>query len=279
MTKTFAIALVSGVCVLVAMVLPQNASAQVPLVFETTFNCPDWNQTMGLLDSQVCSNGDGISGHGNWLVSYGNPDQITAAANNPAGGGGKGFRHWRGDGTNNLSGGLQISLPAPVTEMWVRFYMRFSLGFAWSGGGPQYTKDHYWGACGSGCIIFGIQGGGWGINFNGGTNYPSSRTWSASQGGSTGDGQWHVYEYHVKQNGSAGIIEVWVDGVRYLNVTNANLGSTPWRDFALGENQNQVTGCSPNCYTDYDDIAISTVGRIGPIGTILPPAPRNLRVQ
>jgi hypothetical protein len=247
-------------------------------VFQTTFNCPDWDQFMGTLDSDVCSNGDGISGHGNWLMN-GSPDLITAAANNPAGGGGKGFRHLRGNGTNINGGGLQISLPTSVNEMWVRFYMRYSLGFQWSGGGPGYTKDHYWGGCGSGCIIFGIQGGAWGINYNGGTNHPSSLNWSASQGGATGDGLWHVYEYHVKQNGAAGTIEIWVDNVRVLNKT-ADLGNTPWRDFALGENQSAVTGCvGTSCYTDYDDIAISTTGRVGPIGTVFPPAPRNLRVQ
>ena len=94
--------------------------------------------------------------------------------------------------------------------------------------------------------------------------------------------QWHLYEYHLKQNGSAGVVEIWVDGVRVLNKTNANLGSNPWDSFILGSNQATVTGCSPDCYTDYDDIAISTVGQIGPavpVGTPTIAAPRNLRVR
>jgi len=283
--KTIAISLVSSVCVVAALAWPQTSRAQsVPLVFQTTFNCPDWDQTMGLLDADVCVTGDGISGHGSWTTSLGSNDQITAAANNPGGGGGKGFRHWRGDGSNNTGGALRIGLPVPVTEMWVRFYMRFKSGFAWTGGHPSYTKENYWGECGLGCVIFGIQGASsWGVNYNGSTNYSSSLTWAASQGGNTGDGQWHAYEYHLKQNGAAGTIEIWFDGVRYLNQTNAILGSTPWQSFTLGSNQSTVTGCIPDCYTDYDDIAISTTGRIGPIGTPGPGpgpvAPTNLRVQ
>jgi hypothetical protein len=282
--RTFGIFVVSTACAVVALTWSPTSSAQtVPLVFQTTFACPDWIQGMGGGDANVCSSGDGISGSGDWITSSGSRDQIIAAANNPSGGGGKGFRHWRGDGSNNNGGGLTITLPAPVTEMWVRFYMRFSLGFAWSGGAPSYTKDNYWGACGSGCVIFGIPGNhAWGVNYNGGVNYPSSRTWSQSQGGNTGDGQWHLYEYHLKQNGAAATIEIWVDGVRYLNLTNANLGSTPWRTFKLGENQSTVTGCNPDCYTDYDDLAISTTGQIGPVGAPIPgalAAPQNLRVR
>lgn len=220
---------------------------------------------MGLSDSTVCRSGDGIRGHGAWTTRDGSADQITAVANYPGGGGGKGFRHWRGNGTNNNGGGLTITLPVPFTEMWVRFYMRYSSGFAWGGGAPQYTKEHYWGDCGSGCVIFGIQGNSsWGVNYNGADNHPSSHTWAASQGGSVGDGLWHLYEYHLKQDGPAGTIEIWIDGIQYLSKT-ANLGSTPWQSFKLGENQHRVTDCNPDCYTDYDDIAISTAGRIGPI--------------
>ncbi len=281
--RTLATFVISTACVVAALWSQTPRAQTVPLVFQTTFDCTDWIQGMGGGDASVCSSGDGIAGSGDWITSSGSKDQIIAAANNPSGSGGKGFRHWRGNGSNNTGGGLTITLPAPVTEMWVRFYMKFSLGFAWSGGAPLYTKDHYWGACGSGCVIFGIQGSNsWGVNYNGSVNYPSSRTWSQSQGGSTGDGQWHLYEYHLKQNGTAATIEIWIDGVRYLNRTNADLGNTPWRSFKLGENQSSVTGCVPDCYTDYDDIAISTTGQIGPVTAPTPgaiAAPQNLRLR
>ena len=279
------VGLVVSSCLLAGAALVQTPNAQtLPLLFQTTFNCADWNQHLGLADGNVCAIGDGIAGSGGWTTASGSVDQITAAANNPAGGGGKGFRHWRGDGSNNCGGGLQITLPKGVTEMWVRFYQRYQQGFGFSPGGqPVYTKDNYWGSCGSGCLIFGIQGNhSWGVNYNGSTNYSSSLTWAASQGGSTGDGRWHSYEYHVKQNGTAGTIEVWVDGVRYLHTTSANLGSTPWTSFKLGENQATVAGCSGDCYTDYDDLAISTTGYIGQTAggtTVNPPAaPLNVRI-
>ena len=270
-------------CALAIAAMSQTPSAQtIPLLFQTTFNCADWNQRLGLLDGDVCAVGDGIAGSGGWTTGSGSVDQITSAANNPSGAGGKGFRHWRGDGQNNCGGGLHISLPVPVTEMWVRVYQRFQSGLGFTPSGqPVYTKDNYWGVCGSGCLIFGIQGNNsWGLNYNGSTNYSSSLTWSASQGGSTGDGRWHEYQYHVKQNGTAGTIELWVDGVRYLHNTAANLGSTPWSAFKLGENEATVAGCASDCYTDYDDLAISATGYIGSTpGTLTPPAaPLNVHV-
>jgi hypothetical protein len=238
------------------------------LVFSTTFDCADWDQTLGLGDADVCAAGDGIAGYGGWTTSNGSVDRITAAANYAGGGGGKGFRHWRGDGTNNNGGALAISLPSPVTEMWVRMHMRYSLGFQWTfapDAHPHYTKDHYWNAGGAGVLIFGYQGGAWGI-FDGGTAHPSTLDWYTSQGNSyTGDGEFHHYEYHVTQNGAAGQIQIWVDGVQVLDKPGVNLGSTPWTYFALGENQNEPTGAGANdYYTDYDDVAISTAGYIGP---------------
>ncbi len=238
------------------------------LVFETTFDCLDWDQSMGSGDSEVCGTDDGIAGHGGWTTSNGSNDQITADANYSGGAGGKGFRHFRGDGTNNNGGGLRISLPAPVTEMWVRVYMKYSAGFSWTfapESHPHYTKDFYWNVNGGGnVLIFGYQGGGWGLNNNG--NHPSSLDWFASQGDSyTGDGQFHSYEYHVKQDGPDGVIEVWVDGIQYLDKTGVDLGDVPWSYFGLGENQSEVIGAgATDYYTDYDDLAISTTGRIGP---------------
>lgn len=282
--KSFTISLISSVCVLTALVLPQMSRAQsVPLIFHTTFDIPAWTQGGGLNPDPP---GDGINHRGDWTSSSGSVDEITVAANNPLGSG-KGFRHYRGNGSNNGGGGLDITLPFPVTEVWVRLYMRYQAGMAWLDGAPYYTKDNYWGGCGSGCIIFGIQGSSingrsWGINYNNGVNYPSSMSWAMSQGGPTGDGKWHAYEYHVKKAGPNSVLELWVDGVRYLHKTGIDLGTTPMYGFGLGENQTNVTGCNPDCYTDYDDIAISTTGYIGPIGGAPPstmPAPQRLRFQ
>src|SRR5512144_419349 len=109
----------------------QTPFAQSSFVWQTTFNCNDWNQTMGLTDAAVCASGDGISGSGGWTTAgHPNGDEITVAANNPAGAGGKGFRHWRADGQNSNGGGINVNLPSPMPELWVRWYMRYQLGFA-----------------------------------------------------------------------------------------------------------------------------------------------------
>lgn len=194
---------------------------------------------------------DLIRRYGDWTAA-GQPDAIIAAANYPGGGGGLGFRHQRGTGVNSCGGGLLIGMPSPLTEMWVRQYMRNALSYV--GGHPAYTKDHYWNVGGA-FLIFGYQGGAWGLHTsNGSVNIPSSIKYEA-----TDDGQWHCYEYHAKQAGSGGFVEMWIDGVLCLQRT-INLGSTPWEYLALGENQRDVSVAG---YTDYDDFAVSVTGRIG----------------
>lgn len=273
--KTFSISLVSRICILLALAWPHASRAQVPTVFQTTFNIPPWTQGGG---SDPAPSGDGIA-HALDSFPAGFPDQIIAAANYPGGGGGLGYRHYRGNGSNVNGGGLIISFSPAVTEVWVRFYMLYSLGFGFTGSGPIYTKDHYWNQGGN-YLIFGIQGNhAWGITDISSPNHNGNLSWSGSQGGITGDGLWHLYEYHVKLDNPNSILEIWIDNVRVLNATGLTLGSSPLSWFELGSNQADVTNCNPVCYTDYDDIAISTSGRIGPIGTVLPAAPRNLRVQ
>jgi len=215
----------------------------------------DWQQGQPFPPSDAV--GGTISKYGDWFTKNGNKDQITALANRP-GSPGKGFRHWRGSPAGNGGGGLSISLPSAVTEVWVRFYMRYQAGFRWGGGGnPAYTKEHYWDN-----LIFGHQGGAWGLHTMQG-NFPSSINWSQSQNGNIGDGLFHCYEYHARQ-GVNGIAEVWVDNLPALSqITNMGIGM--WRSFGLGNNDSGTDSTTVDYYTDYDDLAISTNGRIGPL--------------
>jgi len=239
------------------------------IIFQTTFDVPEWTQGGGLDPDPT---GDNINHSGDWVTSNGSGTQIIAAANHAAGGGGRGMRQYRGDGSNNVGGGLALmgDTPPGLTEMWVRFYMKYQSGFAWSGDDPNYTKENFW--TGANSFLFGIQGGhSWGILYSG-NYYTSSRTWNATMGGTVGDGLWHCYEYHVKQNGVNGQVEIWVDDVQYLNATG-DLGSTTWDTALFGENQAIVTGAGGTDYfTDYDDIAISDSARIGPLSGGSPPA-------
>jgi hypothetical protein len=268
----------------IAFALPEASHAQsVPLVWQTTFDCPEWKTSdyWGYSPGTRPCPGTGVGPHGGWGWNSGNDDLITAAANNPNGGGGRGFRHWRCDGANCGGGGIALTLPASYAELWGRFYMRYEAGFAWLNAQPHYTKDLYVNVGTPSAWVFGIQGSAsWGI-FNGSTSIPSSQSWASTMGGAVGDGQWHCYEWHI-QHGAGARIEIWVDDAHVLNTTtNMSSGSTEF--MAVGENQNSVTGAgSGSWYTDYDDFAFSTAGRIGCFGSAAPtpPAPaQNLRVQ
>ena len=112
-------------------------SASAATVFSTTFNCAsDWTGSMGLSDATVCANGDFILGYLNASApSHPNGDEINATANNAAGGGGKGFRHWDGGNVRNSGGGsIHILGFTPQREMWIRYYARYQSGYDWSNG-------------------------------------------------------------------------------------------------------------------------------------------------
>jgi hypothetical protein len=105
------------------------------------------------------------------------------------------------------------------------------------------------------------------LNQDTGTWYSaaSSYGWNQIMGGSTGDGQWHYYEVHLKKdtNGSNGIFQAWVDGVLRNNQSNVNFGGRNFSGWALGVNQATV---GTGGWWDIDDLAISTTGYIGPLG-------------
>ena len=163
-------ALIKGILILTALVLPGTSSAQVPLVWQTTFDnasCPDkpnapgehWRTSdyFAQLPGVYPCPGNGITP---W-AAHPTPrdDRIIAEANNPGGGGGKGFRHYRCDGTNCGGGGIKIDLPTGYTELWARFYMRYQLGFAWLNGAAPL---HQGSVCERGYAIgLGVWDTGW----------------------------------------------------------------------------------------------------------------------
>lgn len=219
----------------------------VQTVFATSFDGPEWNQSSGTDPDPSPL----ISRSGDWGASFngGTGDQITLAANR-AGSLGNGFRHYRGTGSNSNGGGIRCKLPAALSEMWVRLYMR-NVGLIYSGGAPGYTKDMYWNQGGN-FLIFGYQGGAWGLHtVTGSVNIPSTVKYA-----DTAD-RWNLFEYHARLN--SGLVEMKINGVLVLQRA-INLGSTPWVDFILGENQSSVTTAG---YTDYDDVAVSATDWIG----------------
>ncbi|HSL21161.1 MAG TPA: hypothetical protein VK886_06465 [Vicinamibacterales bacterium] len=261
--------------------------AATTILWQTTFNCAEWTQSMGLSEAIVCLPADGLAGWGAWTTP-GHPkgSEITLAANYPGGAGGRGFRLWRGDGFDVNSGAIAVILPAATSELWIRFYLRYEAGFSWNpAGSPGFTKETYFLGNSARDFTFGFVSSDrmWIWVNNGSTDY-ASVGWNTIMGGTRSDGQFHCYEYHVKRGTttSNGVKEIWVDGVQRLSTATADLGTTgSWREFALGENANQPAN-GRDMFVDYDDVAVSTTGRIGCLGAPGPPpapaAPTNLRI-
>ena len=283
--------ILSSACILSALAWPSVSGAQgVPLVFQTTFNCPEWRQSDGLNDNQVCNSGDGIAGNGAWTTSNGSQDQITTPANYAGGGGGRGFRHWVGDGLNNTGGGIKVSWSG-ISEMWFRYYIRFQSGFRWGGGVSPNMKTIYCNYAEPGTFYFGLHDGVIGghveVDKTGGTgNHHSSVTWAQWQGGSTGNGNFHVLEVHARMNttgsSSDGVLEFWLDGAPLYSSSTvhfSNSTGTRFNNCKVGENHNNPQNGGVDVYVDFDDIAVSNVGYVGPLGPAAITAPRNLRVQ
>jgi hypothetical protein len=181
-------------------------------------------------------------------------DEVTVAANFPGGAGGRGFRHYRDEGTNRNGGGMGISLPSTAREIWYSFRMRNAPGFQFEGGGnPHYTKDLYWRS--GGYLVVGHQGGGFGFHVSGHDNYPGAISWNALYGGATADDSWHCLDYYHDMG--SGTARVWIDGMLVLDSTSIDYsGFEDFDGFLLGSNQSFVSG--GNFYTDYDDLRIDT---------------------
>lgn len=243
-------------------------------IFETSFDIPEWHQDNGLSDAQLAPDGDGIKGDANNKTTNGSGDQITPAANNPSGGGGRGYRHWVGDGENNLGGSIRVDLdvgPRRRSELWLRYYIRFQLGFAW--GSPIEMKTIYVNRLQPGTFYFGLKDGviGAHVEIEAGNRY-SSVTWAQMQGGSTGDGLFHCLEIHVKMNPiggqSTGIMEFWLDGTLIFSASDvkfSNSSDSTFGEFAFGENHNNPQNGGVDVYVDFDDIVMDDAAYIGPL--------------
>lgn len=274
--------------------LAKNSQADITLPWSTTYDCADWSSynpqpncaPIGLehFGGDQCPQSGGVY------------EQITSAANNPNGGGFKGQRHYLGDGRNILTGGTQVVLSPDQNEIWMRWYMRFPLGFAWTNPLYHSFKVIYIDPLTALRIIFSYS---YNDAFNFycyNTLYSSSSAdgtgWTHVMSGNTGDGLWHSYEIHLKMdtNGTDGIGEAWVDGVKLIDDHNANWvngSGLKMHSIVIGHNAAYADNvnhggsfCTP---VDFDDVAINNTGYIGPIGatpdTTPPATPSGLSVQ
>lgn len=237
------------------------AFAGVDLPWFTTYDCDEWNTY-----SDPNCNGLEASG-GDPCEPQGYYEQITSDANMPSGGGGRGQRHWQGDGTNIQSGGTKIQFNSTVDEIWVRWYMRYALGY-------KMRSD----SVGDKFLYF-VDAGPWiqwksfdVMNISTGTNYEgfANKGWDYvmrngaddGDGHKLSDGQWHLYEIHLKTGSGDGIAQMWIDEELVLDHSNATLTV---EGFIIGSNQKYPDNgeCLP---VDFDDFAINNTGYIGPFG-------------
>lgn len=291
MIKIYKIVFAAYICFLFVISTPSLCAA-VDLPWFTTYNCPEWDQSQG---NPSC---DGLVKAGGWTCE-GLGEQITSDANYPNGAGGKGQRHWEGDGSNVNSGGLSLYFNTPQKELWIRWYMRYQAGFKWSSliydkwlyictgsSGHEVIPEFAW----SNSIMCGIQGGG------------DSAQVAAANGwqyiyGTESDGSWFYVEIHLKMdtNTTNGIGEIWVkraqDSLPVLvasnHAVNYSSGNTTarqgWVSFVIGSNQSSPNNGRP-MYVDFDDFYVTNTrpsnkdanGKyfIGPLGSSsLPPDP------
>ncbi|MCJ7816956.1 MAG: hypothetical protein MUP55_03815 [Candidatus Aenigmarchaeota archaeon] len=254
--------------------------AAVNLPWSTTFNCADWGGSAAGFDATLTC--DGLERGGRWGTAGGTWDSITAAANYSGGAGGKGFRHWIGDGVNSQGSGIKITFPSSVDEFWLRWYMRYETGFNWQS--ISYQKVWYINIGHPNCVCWepiGWNGTRLALLYNGAnTPYGGAGwdTWYAGgaigpSGHRTSDGGWHYFEIHLKKEvaGGDGVYDYWFDGVLADHRTNVVFNSggasvgVGWDHMVIDNNRYPSNG--RDMYNDFDDLAVSTTGPIGPIST------------
>ena len=292
----------------VALVLfnPNPTGASSHLLWSTTYNCTDWDQSQGNPNCDTLALHGGWTCNGTATTNEAKGERITSAANNPAGGGGKGQRHWEGDGVNDNSGSLKVNFAAKQSEIWIRWYMRYEQGFKWD---PTLVYDKllyidvlmppvvipgwggfdklflnvegtpYWSNSGTGWDTIMASGGASQYQVINGQGNPETHYVS--------DGKFHLFEIHIKMDtdGTDGVFEWWIDGTLRQTESNVNYGSstgkTGWSHFLIGSNQRHPF--NNRCMAvDYDDVAVSTGGYIGPVinnDTTPPTSPANPGVQ
>jgi hypothetical protein len=249
-----------NVIVVLALILasPQLGEAAIDLSsgsWTTTYNCAE--QANGGAGWVTC---DGLQSYGSWMPTTGEQEQITTVANMAAGSGGRGQRHWIGNGRNNNSGSMEFCMTTPQSEVWIRYYTRWQSGYFMSAQHSQkmiYARD-----AGARPYIDTYGGDGLRIVTNSTIYQTSSGVWNTMFNGQVSDGTWHEFQFHLKANGANGGADVWVDGVKVLTVTGFDWGSiTNWQCFAFPENvDSNATGVT--MYQDLDDLAVSTMGYI-----------------
>lgn len=259
---------------IIILCVPCFSFAAVSLPWSTTFDCAEWAQSDG-----VDTGCDGLERYKNYTCEPCSSEEveIITAANNPDGGGGRGYRHIDGNGVNSGAGALRLVFTSGQTELWIRWYMKYESGTYWS---PlSYDKILYIDDLDGDWVIVKLNSDdSVGVRTVMGDEVGSSSGtgWETMMGGSTSDGKWHYNEVHLKRdtNGTDGIAEWWIEDTngdinKVLNIHNMDYGETTMNYIYFDANQSSIgnAGC---INVDYDDMAVNNTGYIGPIDSVSP---------
>jgi len=232
--------------------------------------------------SSISTDGAQINWAGGANARLGKYTESTTAAASPNGSNTGGGRWWVEDGQNKQTGKITVGWAGATgrqKELWIRFYMRYQLGFEFNNGGePGYDKTIYLFTGNSLAIIpqwnSSHPGGGqWAISLGSGGGdelFAVPRiTWSDIFG-ATGDGLFHMIEIHVKMdtNQTDGIGRLWIDNILRGEDTSHDWSGGNSGDqlgfsyFEVYANQNEGTnagGVGNPAYVDITDLAVYRV--------------------
>ncbi|HEY3278590.1 MAG TPA: hypothetical protein VGJ94_18375 [Syntrophorhabdaceae bacterium] len=270
-------ALVWGVFIGVAIVAHSFAGV-VSLPWSSSLDCAPWTYdgSYNVTPPAGCSEFQ-LESSGSACGTY---SQIVAAANR-SGSAGNGIRQLVGPGDNVGTTGFDINFGSEPS-VWIRWYQRYQTGFTWSTLDHHkdlYLVDYTNGKTNQGIIpepyydtyrVFYASGSTTNAVLS---SDPAHSGWSY-----IGDGNWHLYELHVTK---AGLIQMWIDE---RQIINANTGTTfPYNWGLVLFGSNSATPSSTCKAVDYDDLAISNTGYIGPAGggggSTPPAVPTGLTVR
>lgn len=233
---------------LLLLLLPLPVFAAVDLPWESTYDCPEWINYTDHLDCDGLNKGLNVA-HG---------EEITASANYPAGGGGKGQRHYFNPG----SGGLRIYFNTPQTHVWIRWYMKFSAGWTgtWHSFKVLYLYDF---ERNPGYVQLGSPGMGGARLFGGGNHAHSQSCKYCGFGFTFGADEWVLHEVEIDITG--GIARWWINEELIINATQISWNSLDnVASILIGSNIKDLYHPKYPVWVDYDDFKISNTGYIGP---------------
>ena len=259
MKKISKMTIVSIISYLFIIYLPATTFAGVDLPWETTFGCDEWEMVADGYDPGC----GGIALGGTGTIG-GVGSSIISSANMAAGAGGRGWRQLIGDGTNVQTAPFYVTFSGQ-SEIWIRWYLRYQPGFTWGGTtapNPHYHKLLYIDVRTGQYIIPEPTGNGFRIAYYNGSSSGAVNS-AANEGWPViGDGNWHCFEVHVT---TAGTYQMWIDEKLIIDEEKVITMPNNFVSAEFGTNQNEPDNDSAY-YVDWDDIAISNTGYIGPVG-------------